>query len=261
MRKKVKIFIIVLVALIVLGVGVAISVPLIRRQFGDKDVNVTTTFTAYNVQAKVSARYSSYGNWIDMLSNGKKEVALTKINDSGAFKMQDDELLLTPENPSVIFEYKFYNSTAGEHIGATLENGLKINNAVIRYAVSDTQLDINGKITDEEFEAPQIDYTKTKYIYVKIELIGGEKSATVKGSLDWKITFATLDIVIKDDNTQVATIKCKYGEAIPSITPPVKAGKTFKGCFTIDGKMYIDANGKGKVCDFFDGIVLYYQFA
>ena len=145
----------------------------------------------------------------------------------------------------------FYTVTTGSTPKEIITSGSDIGSFIMYGESNNTEND--AVEAENSFEAylseGDIDFFKVKHA----EILETEAS-----------TIRTIRLDACGGTSFNAVVKANYGEAMPSITPPIKSGYYFTGYYTssIGGTKYYNANGtSAKNCDFSNTTTLYAQWS
>jgi len=278
-RKKILIAA-VLAGVLIIGAIVSIVLVLAASAQGISS-NITVSYNAEGVAARVSANYAVVPNsgavtkTAMTTSGGGQEIVFNlSTNASTETISPAGNIVLDPQNQTVVFEYRFQNiAESGFTVGLTTtgeeENNYNINET---FYVSGSQLPASeyGRITESSLaKQAMLNYDDILYIYVKVSVAKENLSAAYNKAYNWELKQITSEevIVTLNDNggtNGLTSVNAVTGAATPILEklPTAPEGQGFIGYYdaTSGGTQYISKSGVG-LKEITGAITLYAQYS
>jgi len=278
-RKKILIAA-VLAGVLIIGAIVSIVLVLAASAQGISS-NITVSYNAEGVAARVSANYAVVPNsgavtkTAMTTSGGGQEIVFNlSTNASTETISPAGNIVLDPQNQTVVFEYRFQNiAESGFTVGLTItgeeENNYNINET---FYVSGSQLETSeyGRITESSLaKQAMLNYDDILYIYVKVSVANENLSAAYNKAYNWELKQITSEevIVTLNDNggtNGLTSVNAVTGAATPILEtlPTAPEGQGFIGYYdaTSGGTQYISKSGVG-LKEITGAITLYAQYS
>ncbi len=165
--------------------------------------NVNAVYRVYNADCSVSVSYT-YGNkslntYLDErgftasgLEGGDNVLVFNNAVDAGK-QVQIEEktlkpasdIVLTKENDSVIFEFKFANFGETAFNATMLEKNKDLSNVIVHYSMNGTRWSVNNQPLEVAAKSGEV--AGTASYFVRVSLIDAEKEYVLAEDFTWTI--------------------------------------------------------------------------
>ena len=161
--------------------------------------NVNAVYRDYNADCSVSTSYT-YGDRSSNIYLGERGFTASGVdgndnvlvfNNAGNKNIEEksimptDNIVLTKENNSVIFEFKFANFGETAFNATMVEKNKELSNVVVHYSTNGTRWSVNNQ--QFEVAAKSGDVAGTASYFVRVSLVDAEKSYTFAEDFTWTI--------------------------------------------------------------------------
>ena len=161
--------------------------------------NVNAVYRVYNADCSVSATYT-YGDRNSNIYLGERGFTSTGVdgndnvlvfNNGGNKNLEEksimptSDIILTKENNSVIFEFKFANFGETAFNATLVEKNKDLNNVVVHYSINGSRLTVNNQ--QFEVAAKSGDIAGTASYFVRVSLVDEDKTYIYAEDFTWTI--------------------------------------------------------------------------
>jgi len=262
-KKRTKI----LISAILLGVfliGAAVSIVLVlAANTQNVTSNITVSYNAEGVAAKVSANYAVVPNsgavtkTAMTTSGGGEEIVFNLSTSSSTETIAPSEnIVLNPQNQTVVFEYMFEN-LADTAFSLSLSQRPTGTNMTEKFLVTGVALDPSdyaSAITNTTLQTQAVTYLGQKvYVYIMASVTNENLTASYNGGFAWNMiaqTKAAYSVTLNNGTGSTGgrtTLPVISEIMMPSVsTLPSQSGKIFAGYYSAEngtGTQYYDGNG------------------
>lgn len=194
MKSKKKFIIAISSLVVVVAIIVVALVTILAVPNADVEPKFKVKYTATDVSATVRANTIVGSTRTSMKTTlGEEEIVFTATDEeqTSILLPQDEDIALSVENKSVVFEYIFTNNSNSVDVAVFLERDLYSENISVKYSFSYTQVEDVDDLPLTTTFAPMMILGEEKeegafnslYVYIKVSVVNLANDADFEGGL------------------------------------------------------------------------------